>query len=108
MAQETSHYTDADDLSLRKIEKDTSFSLGQYGATYLMGDEGVTVPSQTFGAIQALEDSEVEVVVTNWTGAENVALSSTVVLPLKIGVTIFGNFTQVYNNFGKVVAYRNA
>ena len=105
MAQETSHYTDADDLSLRKIEKDTSFSLGQYGASYLLIDQGV---AGSYGAIQALEDSVVEFEVTNWTGSDSVALTEVYNLPLKIGVTIFGSFTSIYTTSGRVLAYRNA
>jgi hypothetical protein len=99
MAQETSHYTDADDLSLRKIEKDTSFSLGQYGATYL---EAGASTSGSFGAIQALEVAVLDLSSNNWTA------TATTAVPVPAGVTIFGNFSSVGVTSGKVLAYRNA
>jgi hypothetical protein len=105
MAQETSHYTDADDLSLRKIEKDTSFSLGQYGATYVVAGEGA---NGSWGAIQALEETVLDLSATNWTGWDGSAPSNTSAIPVPAGVTIFGDFDGFAVVSGKVLAYRNA
>ena len=99
MAQETSHYTDADDLSLRKIEKDTSFSLGQYGANFMVtGDSN----EGSWGAIQALEVAVLDLTSSNWTATAETAV------PLPAGVTIFGDFSEIAVTSGKVLAYRNA
>ena len=100
MAQETSKYTDSSDLSLQKIEKDTSFSLGQYGAQY-MHEAETTVGS--FGAIQALENSVVNLSSSNWSCED-----STEDIPIPAGLTIFGNFSDITVNSGKILAYRNA
>lgn len=102
MAQETSHYTDADDLSLRKIEKDTSFSLGQYGAAY--ATTGTTTGS--FGAIQALEAVTLTVISTNWNDATAAAPATLSSVTVPAGMTIFGNFTS-FTTTGKVLAYKN-
>ena len=97
---DVSLYTDSEQASLRKIEKDTSFTLGQYGAVYENGTDAVT---GNFGCITALEDSAFSsLTATNWTG------DSTASLPLKAGVTIFGNFTGFTLSSGKVVAYNKA
>jgi len=97
---ETSAYTDSENISLRKIEKDSSIALGQYGAVY---ESGTTAVTGNFGCITALEDSAFSsLTATNWTG------DSTASLPLKAGVTIFGNFTGFTLTSGKVVAYNRA
>jgi len=95
-----SAYTDSEVVSLRKIEKDTSFTLGQYGAVYEDGTDAVT---GSFGCITALEDSVFSSLTSsNWTG------DSLANLPLKAGVTIFGTFTGFTLTSGKVVAYNAA
>jgi hypothetical protein len=99
MAQEISQMMDSESSSLRKIEKDTSFSLGQYGATYL---EAGTSTSGSFGAIQALEVAVLNLSSNNWTA------TATTAVPVPAGVTIFGNFSSVGVTSGKVLAYRNA
>lgn len=97
---DVSLYTDSEQASLRKIERDTSFTLGQYGAVYENGTDAVT---GNFGCITALEDSAFSALTAaNWTG------DSTASLPLKAGVTIFGNFTGFTLSSGKVVAYNKA
>lgn len=98
---------DNENQSLRKInalgsdaEKDSSLSLGQFGAVY---ESGTTAVSGVFGCITALEDSAFSsLTATNWTG------DSTASLPLKAGVTIFGRFTAFTLSSGKVVAYNAA
>ena len=85
MSNDVSTYSDSENESLRKIEKDTSFAIGQYGAVY---ENGTGAVSGNFGCITALEDSVFSALTaSNWTG------DSTASLPLKAGVTIFGNFT---------------
>lgn len=97
---DVSLYTDSEQASLRKIEKDTSFTLGQYGAVYENGTDAV---SGNFGCITALEDSVFSALTaTNWAG------DSTASIPLKAGVTIFGDFTGFTLTSGKVVAYNKA
>jgi hypothetical protein len=95
-----SAYTDSEVVSLRKIEKDTSFTLGQYGAVYEGGTDAVT---GNFGCITALEDAVFSsLTASNWTGDNPASL------PLKAGVTIFGTFTGFTLTSGKVVAYNAA
>jgi len=96
---EISNILDNENQSLRKIEKDASLTLGQYGAVY---QSGVTLVTGNFGCISAIEDSVFQTLVSsNWTGS---ALSG---LPLKAGITIFGDFTSFQLTSGKVVAYNN-
>jgi len=105
MAQEISKAFDSENQSLKKIESDTSFSLGQYGVLYKT--TGLT-STGSFGAIQALEASTLSVTTTNWneaTPAVPVALSP---IAVPAGVTIFGNFTAFTVTTGKVLAYLNA
>lgn len=98
---------DNENQSLRKInalaygaEQDSSLSLGQFGAVYENGNDEVT---GNFGCITALEDSAfTSLTASNWEG------DSTANLPLKAGVTIFGNFTAFTLSSGKVVAYKAA
>lgn len=94
--------TDSENQSLRKIEKDNSLALGQYGATY--STTNITqVEGVSYGAIQALEASIFSALAaTNWSGA---SLSN---LQVPAGVTIFGNFTSFTLASGRVVAYKNA
>ena len=78
---DVSVYTDSEQVSLRKIEKDTSFSLGQYGAVY---ENGTTAVSGKFGAIQVLADATFSsLTATDWTGD---SLASLIV---PAGITIF-------------------
>ena len=102
MAQEISQITDSENSSLRKIEKDTSFSLGQYGAVY---ESGTTLVEGAFGCITALEDSAFTLLTSaNWSGDGS---PTYVGLPLKTGVSIFGSFTQFQLTSGKVIAYKD-
>lgn len=105
MAQETSQITDSENSSLRKIEKDTSFSLGQYGATYMVAGDGA---NGSWGAIQALEAAVLDLSATNWFGTDGSVASNTSAVPVPAGVTIFGNFDGFAVTSGKVLAYRNA
>jgi hypothetical protein len=105
MAQEVTQSTDFERGSLQKIEKDTSFSLGQYGATYL---EAGASTSGSFGAIQALEAAVLDLSATNWFGTDGSVASNTSAIPVPAGVTIFGNFDGFEVVSGKVLAYRNA
>lgn len=92
--------TTSRDQSIEGIAKDASLALGQYGAAYESGTSAVV---GNFGCITALEDSVFSALAaSNWTG------SSTASLPLKAGVTIFGDFTGFTLTSGKVVAYRAA
>ena len=102
MAQEISQVTDSENSSLRKIEKDTSFSLGQYGAVY---ESGATLVEGAFGCITALEDAVFTMLTAaNWSGDNS---PTYVGLPLKTGVSIFGSFTQFQLTSGKVIAYKD-
>jgi hypothetical protein len=106
MAQEISKAFDNENQSLKKIEADTSFSLGQYGVRYKTA--GQSENAVTCGAIQALEAATLSVTTTNWnesTSANPVAFSPVAV---PAGVTIFGNFTAFTVTTGKVLAYLNA
>jgi len=103
MAQEITNSSDFERGSLQKIEKDTSFSLGQYGAKYILS--GTTTGS--FGAIQALEDVTLTLISTNWNAATDASPVTFTSVPVLAGVTIFGNFTSVTPS-GKVLAYQNA
>jgi hypothetical protein len=103
MAQEISQNTDSENSSLRKIEKDTSFSLGQYGAQYKT--TGTTTGS--FGAIQALEDVSLTVISTNWNDATAAAPATLSSVAVPAGMTIFGDFTS-FTTSGKVLAYKNS
>ena len=92
--------TEKIDLSIEGIAKDSSLSLGQYGALYEAGTDAVT---GNFGCITALEDTVFSALAAaNWTG------DSTAALPLKAGITIYGNFTGFTLTSGKVVAYNKA
>jgi len=104
MEQDTSHYTDADDVSLRKIEKDSSLSLGQYGATYKDNTGNLQEASGPWGAIQALVAPvvvELENGSVNWDGS-----STNAGVEIPLGGTIFGNFTKIKVLSGKILAYK--
>ena len=97
---DVSVYTDSEQVSLRKIEKDTSFSLGQYGAVY---ENGTTTVSGNFGAIQVLADATFSsLTATDWSG------DSLANLAVPAGMAIFGDFTGFTLSSGRVVAYKNA
>lgn len=96
---ETSSYIDSENISLRKIEKDSSIALGQYGAVYESGDTAV---SGDFAAILALEATTfTSLTASNWSGD---ALAGLVV---PAGTTIYGKFTAFTLSSGRVVAYKN-
>lgn len=98
---EVSSYTDSESQSLKKIEKDTSFSLGQYGALYKTDTIAVT---GNFGCITALEDSSfTSLSSANWSGNGSPTYTG---LPLKAGASIFGEFTGFQLLSGKVIAYK--
>lgn len=103
MAQEITNSSDFERGSLQKIEKDTSFSLGQYGALYRT--TGTT--TGTFGAIQALEDVTLTVISNNWNDATKDDPATLSSVPVPAGVTIFGDFTS-FTTTGKVLAYKNS
>lgn len=105
MAQEVTQSTDFERGSLQKIEKDTSFSLGQYGANYMVAGDAT---NGTWGAIQALEAAVLDLSSTNWFGTDGSVASNTSAIPVPAGVTIFGNFDGFEVVSGKVLAYRNA
>lgn len=102
MAQEISQMMDSESSSLRKLEKDTSFSLGQYGAAY--ATTGTTTGS--FGAIQALEAVTLTVLSTNWNTGTVAAPLNVSGITVPAGMTIFGDFTS-FTTTGKVLAYKN-
>lgn len=98
--------SDNENYSLRKInqlafdsEKDSSLSLGQFGATYAT----TGTVSGSFGAIQALELASLNITASNWGNGS--AISS---VPIPAGATVFGNITSFTVVSGKVLAYKNA
>ena len=96
---ETSAYTDSENISLRKIEKDSSIALGQYGAVY---ESGTTAVTGNFAAILALEATTFDsLTASNWSGDTLAGL----VVPA--GTTIYGTFTGFTLTSGRVVAYKN-
>lgn len=100
---ETSLVTDSENQSLRKIEKDSSLSLGQYGATYKNNPGTLDQTVGPWGAIQALSGPvvvELDAGFVNWDG------SSTSAVDIPLGATVFGNFTKIRVVTGKIVAYK--
>lgn len=98
--------SDNENYSLRKInqlafdsEKDSSLSLGQFGAVYVAD---TTQTNGNFGAIQAIEGAVITLTASNWTPGTATAI------PLPAGATIFGSFSTFTLTSGKVIAYRNA
>lgn len=98
---EVSAYTDSENTSLRKIEKDTSLSLGQFGAVYRT-DAGA-LSGGPWGAIQATASAVVSVTSSNWTDSD-----AATAVNVPIGATIFGNFTAISLVSGKIIAYKIA
>jgi hypothetical protein len=95
--------TDTENQSLRKIESDSSVSLGQYGATYKNNTGTLDQTVGPWAAIQALQGTvvvELETGSTNWDG------SGTGTVDIPLGATIFGNFTKIRLVSGKIVAYK--
>jgi len=97
--------TDTENQSLRKIERDTSLALGQYGATYKNNAGTLDQTLGPWGAIQAVQGTvvvDLEAGSTNWDG------SGTNNVDIPLGATIFGNFTKIRVVTGKIVAYKIA
>lgn len=98
---EVSAYTDSENSSLRKIEKDSSLSLGQYGAVYKSSAGALS--GGPWGAIQATAAAVVSVTSSNWTDSD-----ATTSVDVPAGSTIFGNFTAVSLTSGKIIAYKQS
>ena len=89
------------DFTVEGIARDSSLSLGQYGATYI-ATTGTNINGK-WGCITALDDSVFSTLtVSNWSGA------STSNLALRAGITIFGDFSLINLTSGRVVAYNAA
>jgi hypothetical protein len=97
--------TDSENQSLRKIERDSSLSLGQYGATYKNNAGTLDQLVGPWGAIQALEAANIELEngTLNWDGSST---GSGVSIPA--GVTIFGTFNKIRVITGRIIAYKQA
>ena len=98
---------DNENYSLRKInqlaadsEKDSSLSLGQFGAVYKTAAAALT--GGPWGSIQATAAAVVDVTASNWTG------DATTAVDIPAGATIFGNFTAITLTSGKIIAYKSA
>ena len=102
MSETVSLNTDSENQSLRKIEKDTSLSLGQYGAVYKTAPGALS--GGPWGAIQATATASVNVTSSNWTNNSD----ATTGIEILIGATIFGNFTAITLVSGKIIAYKTA
>lgn len=100
MAQEVSQISDSENSSLRKIEKDSSFALGQFGAVYKSAAGALA--GGPWGKIQATTTAVVSVTSTNWTNSD-----ATTAIDIPSGATIFGNFTAITLTSGTVIAYKN-
>ena len=98
MSETISLNTDSENQSLRKIEKDSSLSLGQYGAVYKTAAAALT--GGPWGSIQATAAAVVDVTASNWTG------DTTTAVDIPAGATIFGNFTAITLTSGKIIAYK--
>lgn len=98
---EVSSLVDSENISLRKIEKDSSLSLGQYGAVYKSTPGALA--AGTYGAIQATVAAVVNVTASNWTDSD-----ATTAIDIAAGVTIFGTFSAVTLTSGKIIAYKAA
>jgi len=106
MAYEPSS-SDNENYSLRKInqlasdtEKDSSLSVGQYGAVFKTSAGALT--GGPWGSIQATATAVVNVTASNWTG------DATTAVDIPAGETIFGNFTAITLTSGKIIAYNAA
>ena len=100
MSETISLNTDTENQSLRKIEKDSSLSLGQYGAVYKTAAAALT--GGPWGSIQATAAAVVDVTASNWTG------DTTTAVDIPAGATIFGNFTAITLTSGKIIAYKQS
>jgi hypothetical protein len=107
MAYEPSS-SDNENYTLRKLnylasdsEKDSSLSLGQYGAVYKTSAGALT--GGPWGAIQATATAVVSVTSGNWTDSDG-----TTAVDITAGATIFGNFTAITLTSGKIIAYKSA
>jgi len=100
MSETVSLNTDSENQSLRKIEKDSSLALGQYGAVYKTS--AAALSGGPWGAIQATAAAVVNVTSGNWTG------DATTAVDIAAGATIFGNFTAITLTSGKIIAYKSA
>ena len=100
MATEVSQFADFEAISLRKIEKDTSLSLGQYGATFKTTSGSLT--GGPWAAIQATVSAVVSVTAGNWTG------ETTTAVDVVAGSVIFGDFTAITLSVGKIIAYKQS
>jgi hypothetical protein len=101
MSETVSLNTDSENQSLRKIEKDSSLALGQYGAVYKTSAGALS--GGPWGAIQATSTAVVNVTSGNWTNSD-----STTSVDIPAGATILGNFTAVTLTSGKIIAYKSA
>ena len=101
MSETVSLNTDSENQSLRKIEKDSSLSLGQYGAVYKTAAGALS--GGPWGAIQATATASVNVTSSNWTNSD-----ATTGIEIQAGATIFGNFTAITLVSGKILAYKAA
>jgi len=100
MSETVSLNTDSENQSLRKIEKDSSLSLGQYGAVYKADAAALT--GGPWGSIQATAAAVVSLTASNWTG------DTTTAVDIPAGATIFGNFTAITLTSGKIIAYKQS
>lgn len=98
--------SDNENYSLRKInqlafdsEKDSSLSLGQFGAVYKTATGSLA--GGPWGAIQATAAAVVNVTSGNWTNSDG-----TTAIDIPAGATIFGNFTAITLTSGKIIAYK--
>jgi hypothetical protein len=98
--------TDSENQSLRKIEKDSSLALGQYGAVYKTS--AAALSGGPWGAIQATAAAVVSVTASNWTNSDSTASGVTSGVDIPAGATIFGNFTAITLTSGKIIAYKSA
>jgi hypothetical protein len=100
MSETVSLNTDSENQSLRKIEKDSSLALGQYGAVYKTAAAALT--GGPWGSIQATAAAVVSLTASNWTG------DATTAVDIPAGATIFGNFTAITLTSGKIIAYKQS
>ena len=101
MSETVSLNTDSENQSLRKIEKDSSLSLGQYGAVYKTAAGALS--GGPWGSIQATAAAVVSLTSGNWTDSD-----ATTAVDVPAGATIFGNFTAITLTSGKIIAYKQS
>lgn len=74
--------------------------MGEFGATYIAG---IGENTGTWQCIYALEDTEIGVLVApNWDGAGAPEFYD---IPLPAGAAIYGYFTTIELNSGRIIAY---